>query len=80
MVAGIVIPVALAALLVNALARPIILPDYVTPLRSRKADRRAQSARNLAISTLIQKSESSLHSRLGLIFPRPSISPSPRGI
>jgi len=56
MVVGTLIALALTALLANALAWPTVLLVYVTRLRSRKSDQRAQLAHNLGISTLTLKS------------------------
>ena len=68
--------IALAALLTNALAWPIILLDYVIRLPSRKFNRRAQMARNPVISTLrldtfIRSSESASLNKTRSPFSQP---------
>ena len=55
MVFGAIAMLALTAVLANALAWPLFLLVYVTQLRSRKSDQRAQLARDLGISTLALK-------------------------
>ena len=56
MAVGTLIALALTALLTNTLAWPIVLFVYVTRLRSRKSDQRAQLAHDLGISTFTLKS------------------------
>ena len=55
MAVAIVVALALAAVLANALAWPLVLLVYVARLRSRKSAQRVQLARDLGISTLALK-------------------------
>ena len=55
MTVGFIVPFALAALLANALAWPLVILIYVTQLRSRKSDQRARLARELEISVVTLK-------------------------
>ena len=55
MAVGIVVALALTAVLANALVWPLVLLVYVARLRSRKSAQRVQLARDLGISTLALK-------------------------